>query len=238
MSSKGLRAALGGLCLLAGVDVHAGVTAERTRVIFHADQRETSLLLVNQNSYPVIVQTWIDDGDLDSTPDSAQAPIMPLPPVFRLDSGRQRSLRLLHTGQAMPEDRESLYWLNLYEIPPQPGEPLPQGQSRLTVTLRTQLKVIYRPKALKVDAENAPRQLRFALAGDRLRVENPTPHFVTLASVTLHLDQGSQLLPGELLAPWAQATLAVAHGLAAGGQVRFTWIDDDGNGQSATAPLR
>lgn len=159
MSSSWLRAALLGLAIVAGTSAHAGVTAERTRVIFEQGKRETSLALVNQNSYPVIVQTWIDDGDLDSAPQTAQAPIMPLPPVFRLNPGQQRSLRLLHTGEKLPTDRESLYWLNLYEIPPQSNEPLAEGQSRLTVTLRTQMKVISRPHSLAKDAEEAPRQL-------------------------------------------------------------------------------
>ena len=75
------------------------------------------LLLVNQNPYPVLVQAWVDDGALDGEPDTALAPFLPLPPVFRLEPGRQRSLRLLATGQAQARDRESLYWLNIYEIP-------------------------------------------------------------------------------------------------------------------------
>lgn len=101
-SERGLRGALFGLALLLGLDAQAGVTAERTRVVIAEGQREASLLLVNQNAYPVIVQAWIDDGDLDSTPQTARAPFMPLPPVFRLDPGKQRSLRLLRTGQALP----------------------------------------------------------------------------------------------------------------------------------------
>ncbi len=96
----------------------AGVTAERTRLVFVEGQREASLLLVNQNPYPVLVQAWVDDGALDGEPDTALAPFLPLPPVFRLEPGRQRSLRLLATGQAQARDRESLYWLNIYETPP------------------------------------------------------------------------------------------------------------------------
>ncbi len=125
----------------------AGVTAERTRLVFVEGQREASLLLVNQNPYPVLVQAWVDDGALDGEPDTALAPFLPLPPVFRLEPGRQRSLRLLATGQAQARDRESLYWLNIYEIPPQATAEA-AGRPRLTVTLRTQMKVLYRPHGL------------------------------------------------------------------------------------------
>lgn len=239
MFSNVLRPVLMGLALLAGVNAHAGVTAERTRVIFDEGRREASLALVNQNTYPVIVQTWVDDGQLESTPQTADAPIMPLPPVFRLNPGQQRSLRLLYTGQALPGDRESLYWLNLYEIPPQSSEPLAEGQSRLTVTLRTQMKVIYRPRALQRDAEEAPRQLAFQRVGGAVQVNNPTAYFITLAGAEVRQGNAGSLLPAELLPPFSQRTLKPTQALpAGGGEVRYLWIDDGGNSQQGKAPLR
>ncbi|MGC4012210.1 MAG: molecular chaperone [Pseudomonas sp.] len=238
MCSKRLRAALLGLMLLAGAQAQAGVTAERTRVIFDEGKREASLALVNQNSYPVIVQTWVDDGDLDAAPQTAQAPIMPLPPVFRLNPGQQRSLRLLYTGEALPGDRESLYWLNLYEIPPQSSEPLAEGQSRLTVTLRTQMKVIYRPRTLVKDAEEAPRKLVFRRAGNAVQVDNPTAYFITLAGAEVRQGKTGSPLPAELLPPFSSRSLTPLQALPAGsGEVRYVWIDDGGNSQQGTAPL-
>lgn len=239
MSSNWLCAALLGLALLVGANAHAGVTAERTRVIFEQGKREASLALVNQNSYPVIVQTWIDDGDLDSAPQTAQAPIMPLPPVFRLNPGQQRSLRLLHTGEKLPTDRESLYWLNLYEIPPQSNEPLAEGQSRLTVTLRTQMKVIYRPLALVKDAEEAPRQLTFRRQGEVVQADNPTPYFITLAGAEVRQGNIGVALAAELVPPFSKRTLTPRQALpASGGEVRYLWIDDGGNSQQGEAELR
>lgn len=239
MSSERQRGLLLGLCLLAALDAQAGVTAERTRVIFNEGQREASLLLVNQNAYPVIVQTWIDDGNLDTAPETAQAPIMPLPPVFRLNPEQQRSLRLLYTGQALPKDRESLYWLNLYEIPPKSRDPLAEGQSRLTVTLRTQMKVIYRPAALQADAEGAPARLRFSSVAGELRVENPTPYFITLASVDVPQGQRHTIVQGELLEPFARRTLTFAQPVPEGKTlIHYQWIDDGGNAQAGESTLR
>jgi P pilus assembly chaperone PapD len=237
--NRGLRAALLGLTLLAGADTWAGVTAERTRVIFDEGLREASLALVNQNSYPVIVQTWVDDGDLDATPQTAQAPIMPLPPVFRLNPGQQRSLRLLYTGEQLPGDRESLYWLNIYEIPPKSKEALASGESQLNVTLRTQMKVIYRPRSLAKDAETAPRKLVFRRTGTVVQVENPTPFFITLAGAEVRQGNASSTLPAELLPPFSQRKLSPAQALPAGaGDVHYLWIDDGGNSQPGNSPLR
>ena len=239
MCSRSLGAALLGLAVLVGANAYAGVTAERTRVIVTEGQREASLALVNQNRYPVIVQTWVDDGDLDAAPQTAQAPIMPLPPVFRLDPGQQRSLRLLYTSEPLPTDRESLYWLNLYEIPPQPGEALADGQARLTVTLRTQMKVIHRPRSLVNDAEEAPRRLVFRRAGKQVQVENPTAYFITLAGADVRQGEAGSPLPGGLLPPFSQRTLTPTRALpASGGEVRYLWIDDGGNSQPGRSPLR
>lgn len=104
----------------------AGIIIESSRVVFSAADRERSLLLSNGNAYPVIVQAWIDDGAPEGTPETADnVPILPLPGLFRLESGEKKNLRLLATQQTQPQDRESLYWLNIYEIP-QPKQGYPQ----------------------------------------------------------------------------------------------------------------
>lgn len=194
--------------------------------------------LVNQNTYPVIVQTWIDDGAIDSTPEVAQAPIIPIPPIFRLNPNQQRSLRLLYTEQMLPKDRESLYWLNLYEIPPQPLEPLIEGQSRLTVTLRTQMKVIYRPKGLKPDISSVPANLvTFRKIGDELIIENPTPYIITLSSIETEQSR-LPMTEGPLL-PFSKFTLALPQSLPSNSsKIKFTWIDDDGNTRLGESTLR
>lgn len=232
-----LRALLLSAFLLACHDVHAGVTAERTRVIFNQGQAETSLRVVNQNAYPVVVQTWIDEGDPDASPESAEAPIIPLPPMFRLDPGQQRSLRLLWVGGNLPEDRESLYWLNLYEIPPAPAADGSEDAVRLTVTLRTQMKVIYRPRALARQADSAAAALSFRFSGGHLQVENPTPYFITLATVDPCPAEQAKGVPGVMLAPFSREHLPMPATPCRqpAGTVRFRWIDDDGVGRDGVA---
>lgn len=216
----------------------AGVTAERTRVIFQGDQREASLALVNRNNYPVVLQAWIDNGALESTPENASAPIMPLPPVFRLEPGQQRSLRLLYTGEILPSKQESLYWLNLYEIPPRPIEKVPVDQTRLTITMRTQMKVIYRPQALAEGAEDAPRRLRLHADGTAVEIENPTPYFITLAGVEVHHGSTTTPLKVDLLTPFTKQLIQTGRALGIGDKMQFMWVDDDGNFQTGVLLVR
>nr|WP_329603018.1 molecular chaperone [Pseudomonas putida] len=216
---------------------NAGVTAERTRVIVHEGQRETSLALVNQNAYPVVVQTWVDNGDLAVTPDTASAPIMPLPPMFRLEPQQQRSVRLVTTGQVLAQDRESLYWLNVYEIPPRPTEVLDEGATRLTITLRTQLKVIYRPQGLSSKAERAPSHLVVIAEGRSVQLRNPTPFYISLSHAQIGEGKGSIVLDAPLLAPFSTQRQTAPATVPSDAMFRFSWLDDEGNAQRGERPI-
>src|SRR5204863_2939575 len=55
--------------------------------------------------------------------------------------------RLINSGAALPSDRESLFWLNIYEIPSTPNGSMAESQL-VTVTMRTQIKVFVRPRKL------------------------------------------------------------------------------------------
>jgi P pilus assembly chaperone PapD len=90
------------LCLASG-PAFAGVTAASTRVVFSAGATEQSLQLVNLNQYPVVVQTWVDDGRLDAVPEESTSPIITVPPIFRMNQGDQTSLRLINSGAPCPK---------------------------------------------------------------------------------------------------------------------------------------
>lgn len=228
-----LQRFLTGVLLLTCGSAMAGVTAERTRVIFPQGQREVSLVLANQNDYPVVVQTWVDDGSPDSGPDEAEAPIIPLPSMFQLATGQRQSLRLLFVGPAPAEDRESLYWLNFLEIPPNGPAAQESDSTRLTVTMRTQMKIIYRPATLKAGAGQAAGKLRFRLEDGHLFAANPTPFYITISGLALCTAQPATVAAEGLLAPHSDLRIVDSVPECAGHDtsVQFTWIDDEGNSQ-------
>ncbi len=62
--------------------VEAGIMPASSRIIYRDGDREKTLMLVNTNDYPVLVQSWVDNGE--GSPESASPPFVVLPPVFRL----------------------------------------------------------------------------------------------------------------------------------------------------------
>ncbi|MEN2733548.1 fimbria/pilus periplasmic chaperone [Escherichia coli] len=42
------------------------------------------------------------------------------PPIFRMDSKSGQTVRIVYTGESLPKDRESLFYLNVLDIPAKP----------------------------------------------------------------------------------------------------------------------
>lgn len=69
-----------------------------------------------------------------------------LPPLFRLKAGEQGFVRILRSGKPLPEDRESMFWLNVKGIPAMDNEP---DKNMVQFAINSRIKLIYRPAALK-----------------------------------------------------------------------------------------
>jgi len=214
---------------------HAGLLAESTRIIYPAQHDAHSVLIANTNPWPVLVQTWVDHGEGDL--ERASVPFVVVPAIFRLEPAATQSLRILHTGEALPEHQESLFWLNLYEIPPGDAESTADTDpARLTVTLNTQLKLLYRPAGLNApDVDALAAQLEFTLQQDgerwHLLAHNPTPWNASLS--TLSINGAGGPLPADtpdlLLPPFSARRWPLHAGQPAPAvNVSFNLIDDAG----------
>ncbi|HTH60140.1 MAG TPA: molecular chaperone [Paraburkholderia sp.] len=228
---------LGWLTLFAWTAVaNAGVTPEVSRVVFNGGSVEQSLQLFNVNPYPVLGQAWVDDGRIDALPQQSKAQVIALPPVFRMSAGAQTSLRLINVDtRSLPTDRESLLWLNLFEIPATPTHRAADEVS-LTVTMRTQIKVFVRPDKLPYPQTELAKHLVFALrrSGNTLTlsVDNPTPYHATISMARVTVGERSAEQTMDTIAPFSSASVAL-DGLrdAVGDRatLQYTLIGDDGN---------
>ncbi|MDF0604180.1 molecular chaperone [Neisseriaceae bacterium TC5R-5] len=233
---------LTGLILILLADMlTAGVMVEKSRVVFSADRLEQSFSVLNSGQYPLVAQVWVDEGQANGTPELAHSPLLVLPPIFRLEPGRKISLRLVNTATNLPQDRESLFWLNLYEVPPAPTEAEKATSTQLlAVTMRTQMKVFIRPVGLAYPATALPDKLTFSLKAEaeavELKIDNPTPYYATVYSLQLSCTGISPQQPAtgtlDMVAPLSSSSVQL-NGLRAcqGKPVKLQLIllDDDGN---------
>ncbi|MDL4618041.1 fimbrial biogenesis chaperone [Citrobacter amalonaticus] len=160
----------------------AGILAEKTRVIYAEKDKEQPLMLANTNPYPVLVQLWADDGRGD--PNDTTAPFIVIPAIFRLEPGQKQGVRIIYNGTPLATDKETVNWLNIYEIPPsERGNDL---NSRLAMTMNTQLKIFYRPDNVMNNSDPA-QNVRFKIvtSGEEsyIECENPTPYYLSLTNI-------------------------------------------------------
>lgn len=221
------------IMFLAPLRVYAGLIASGTRVIYTEGTREISLMLANTNSWPVIVQSWVDDGS--GNPSYAGAPFIVLPSVFRLQPEGMQGLRIVYNQMPLPRDRESVFWINLYEIPPV-SKNMPE-QSRLQLAMNTQLKIFYRPQDLSPAPENAAARLKFRTVqeGDRWYVEceNPTPWHISFTDIIVRHGKTERHVEREMdmmTAPFSQRRYAFSGNMSMTGasEIEFYYVDDRG----------
>ncbi len=204
----------------------AAIALDRTRVIFDGGQNSVSLNLSNQNKQlPYLAQGWLEDEQGNKI----QSPLVVLPPVQRIEPGKPSQIKIqaLPAARQLPQDRETLYYFNLREIPPKSNKP-----NTLQIALQTRIKLFYRPAAIvpsRTDmATPWQEQLTLTRQGDSYQVNNPTPYYITI--VDAGSKKGGEGVKGFepfMIAPKSQARLTVgAAGL--GGSPVLTYINDYG----------
>lgn len=180
---------LASLAALVCCQATASVVITGTRLVYPSDQKEITVKLNNNGTQPALTQSWIDTGSVESTPTSSKAPFVLSPPVARIDPAKGQSLRVMFTGVPLAQDKESVFWLNVLEIPPKP-----QGSddlNTLQMAFRSRIKLFYRPVGLAGTASEAIEQVQWQLVpartgqGMALQAFNPSAFYVSLIELDL-----------------------------------------------------
>lgn len=213
----------------------ATVVIAGTRVVFPAATGEVTVRLSNEGSQPALVEAWIDDGDPASTPDTSKVPFLVTPPLARMNAGKGQSLRIVYAGQPLPADRESLFWLNVLEIPPKPVAKTGEEQNTLQFAVRSRLKLFYRPAQLDGDPAAAAQGIAWKLVRDgngaALEAHNASPYYITFSKVSVTAGQSSFESETGMVAPRSVLHLPIKtldHTLPAGTAIDYTVINDFG----------
>ncbi len=202
----------------------AAIALDRTRVIFDGSVQSVSLSVSNQNKQlPYLAQGWLEDEQGNKV----QSPLTVLPPVQRIEPGKpsQVKIQALPAAKTLPQDRETLYYFNLREIPPKSNKP-----NTLQIALQTRIKLFYRPAAIAPERGAAPwqEQLTLSKQGDKYVVNNPTPYYVTIVDAASRkgIDGVKEFEP-LMIPPKGNLPLTVSAG-SLGNSPVLTYINDYG----------
>ncbi|MCK6903993.1 molecular chaperone [Enterobacter roggenkampii] len=197
-------------------NAYAGVIIGGTRVIFDGGKKEASISINNADSVPYLIQSWVDMPEGNAN----KAPFIVTPPLYRLDGGQQNIERILLSG-SLPQDKESLFWLNIKAIPSASKQ-----ENSLQIAVKTRIKLIYRPSGLKgTTPEEQANKLTWSRSGNKLMVTNPTQYVINFNEISVgdkKLDEVSWVAPG------ATAVFSLPAG-ANGNHITFKVINDYGS---------
>jgi len=238
-----LTAAVLALGFAGAMQVQASVVIGGTRIIYNADDRETTIKLSNEGRSPALTQAWIDKGDPKAAPSSIDVPFSVTPPVARVDPGRAQTLRIIHTGEPMPQDRESVFWLNVLEVPPKPTAEEAEA-NKLQMAFRSRVKLFFRPAGLKRGADEAPAQVHWRLVqmGDRTALEgrNPSPFHVSFSALEIVGNgKAAQFNDGGMIGPGETKAFPLSGEVPRGpdARVRYEALNDYGGAVKREAPV-
>ncbi|MFA9594984.1 fimbria/pilus periplasmic chaperone [Citrobacter telavivensis] len=203
--------------------VHAGIVIYGTRVIYPADKKEVVVQLMNEGGSASLVQSWIDEGDTSLPPEKIHVPFMLTPPVVRVPASSGQQLKIKKMANALPEDRESLFYLNVLDIPPNNVEST--GKNTLKFAMQNRIKLIWRPKGITVVNEDSFRKLGLSATGRTLTLRNGTANWITVADI----NTGTVKINDKaiMLEPFSAQTVNTKSAVER--QYELTIIDDSGN---------
>lgn len=200
----------------------AGVIVGGTRVVYDGSREESTLTVQNQDKSPWVIQAWVDgNGPTGTEKEVSKPPFAITPALSRLTANGLSIIHISRTGGALPENKESVYWLNIKSIP----EYVQSKENRLTIAVDQRIKLIFRPKGISSPTVLDYRKVTFKKDGKKLNVMNPTPYWLTFYS----LDIGGSNIKTEnvMIPPTGKATYALPENRSAK-NINWQLINDYG----------
>ncbi|HCN5613336.1 TPA: fimbrial chaperone, partial [Escherichia coli] len=157
---------------------NAAFTLNSTRYIYDEGQQSVSVNIHNESENKYGGQVWIDNIEKNSE----SVFFSPSPMVFKLNPKQKQIVRIVNINDNLPKDRESIFWLNVQEIPP-----APKGDgSSLSLAINNRVKLIYRPTALKSGRDDAEKNIKLINSGTDACLENTTPYYFAVSEVKVN----------------------------------------------------
>ncbi|MDW3776355.1 fimbria/pilus periplasmic chaperone [Kluyvera cryocrescens] len=215
------RSALVGVLMAAAIGMaphaEAGVALGATRVIYPAGQKQVPLAVTNNDdSSTYLIQSWVENAD-----GVKDGRFVVTPPLFAMQGKKENTLRILDaTNNQLPQDRESLFWMNVKAIPSMDKSKL--GDNTLQLAIISRIKLYYRPAKLALSSDQAAEKLTFRRGAGTLTLVNPTPYYLTVTE----LNAGTRVLENALVPPMGETQVKLP--ADAGRDITYKTINDYG----------
>ena len=206
---------------------HAGIVITGTRVIYPADKEFIPLQISNMGKKAALAQFWIDDENSFSEPTTTETPFFITPPISVIEPNQGQALRILFNhAKQLPTDRETMFWLNVLDIPTKPEN----LNNYLQFAVRNRLKLFYRPTLVtSQQQQQAFQNIQIIKSQNTLIIHNPSPFYLNFSRSKLMLNNGesNELKQLTYLKPFSKQEFQI-NNLGLAQSIHFALINDYG----------
>ncbi len=188
---------------------YSAIALDRTRVIYNEKDKSVSMGLTNEHlESPYLAQAWIEN-DKD---EKVNSPFIVTPPVHRIEANSKSQIKIqaIPAVAQLPKDRESVYYLNVREIPPRS-----EKANVLQIALQTKIKLFYRPTVISVKdrMEIIPQEndVKIIKQGANYMVKNPSPFYLSITKLKKGNTEVANFEP-VMIAPFSTSGLGKVSG--------------------------
>lgn len=209
------------ICFLG--NANAATVLERTRVIIESGSDISTLRVRSLDNSPVLIQAWIDSGNSEILPDDIELPFLVTPPITKLNPGSSQNLTVRVTDKhRLPQNQESIFWLNVLEVPLNKSTGIAPGKNILQAAFKNRIKIFYRP-----DKIDKPASASNTICLSEGKLVNKSPNYYSVINIQLMKLNGSEgnVSSAEIIAPYKYIYLKNSDYTDF---VWLTWLDDDG----------
>ncbi|KJF85395.1 fimbrial chaperone [Photobacterium leiognathi] len=150
-----------------------------TRYIYNENDKNISITISNESKETYGGQVWVDN--INESDNSVS--FIAIPSFFKVDGNDNQIIRIMKTSEALPKDRESIFWLNVQEIPPKSKD---KKSNIIVVAINTKVKLIYRPDNLSIKRLNAEKRIKLINDNGNYYLENPTPYYFAITKIIVN----------------------------------------------------
>lgn len=210
----------------------AAINLGATRIIFSGTDSSQSIDINNRShNQPYLINVGISDSLSAKSTSSA---FMAAPALFRIDADSSNKVRILKKSNSLPQDRESVFYLNVLAIPT--GKAAQDNNDNkfagtLQVATGNTIKLFYRPDNLPITQKEAMGKLQLSRQGGSVKVSNPTPYYISMKTLIIDGKKAKlDVIKGtSMIAPFASNVYPVSAGQ---GKAEWTAINDFGGGET------
>lgn len=213
------------LIILFSSTTFANVIITGTRVIYPADADSIAVQLTNNSKTSSLVQSWIDNGDENSTPENSEAPFYLSPPIVKIEGLQGQQLKIKKISGKLPENVESVFFLNVLDIPKTPDSA--KGKNTIQLATRSRIKIFYRPIGLTESPDEMINNASYRLNNNNILVKNGSQYHLTIAAITPTDDKKNSLVDSAMIPPMSEKEFPIK-GAIKNHELILVYVDDYG----------